>query len=120
MTYSLDFRRKVLSVREEEGLTIAEVAIRFKIGVASVTRWIKNPEPQRSRNKPATKINMEALKQDIQDYPDAYMYERAQRLNVSKSGIEHALRRLNISYKKNTLSPQGRRRRTAYFPKEDR
>ena len=26
MTYSLDYRRKVLSVREKEGLTIAEVA----------------------------------------------------------------------------------------------
>ncbi len=55
MTYSLDFRRKGLSVREEEGLTIAEVASWFKIGVASVTRWIKNPEPQRIRNKPATR-----------------------------------------------------------------
>ncbi len=55
MTYSLDFRRKVLSVREEEGLTIAEVAIRFKIGVASVTRWIKGAEinpPLRSIWKP--------------------------------------------------------------------
>ncbi|TYP78323.1 MULTISPECIES: HU family DNA-binding protein [Nitrosomonas] len=29
MAYSLDFRRKVLSVRKKEGLTIAEVAARF-------------------------------------------------------------------------------------------
>ncbi len=63
MSYSLDFRHKVLSTRKEEGLTIAEVAGWFKIGIASVTRWIKNPEPQRSRNKPSSKINMEALKQ---------------------------------------------------------
>ena len=27
MTYSIDFRRKVLSVREKERLTIAEVAV---------------------------------------------------------------------------------------------
>ncbi len=44
MTYSSDFRRKVLSVREKEGLTIAEVAVRFCVGVASVVRWLKTPE----------------------------------------------------------------------------
>ncbi|SFN18135.1 helix-turn-helix domain-containing protein, partial [Nitrosomonas communis] len=42
MAYSLDIRRKVLSVREKKGLTIAEVAARFDVGVASVTRWVKN------------------------------------------------------------------------------
>ena len=41
MTYSTDFRRKVLEVKEEENLTIVEVAVRFKIAVASVVRWGK-------------------------------------------------------------------------------
>ena len=40
--------------------------------------------------------------EDVKKYPDAYNYERAQRLNVSTSGIYCALRRLEISYKKNT------------------
>jgi len=35
MTYSSDFRRKVLSVREKEGLTIAEVASRFCVGIST-------------------------------------------------------------------------------------
>ena len=56
MTYSSDFRRKVLSIREKKGLTIAQVAKRFDVGIASVTRWIKNPDPQLTRNKPATKM----------------------------------------------------------------
>lgn len=116
MTYSLDFRRKVLSVRQKEGLTISEVASRFNIGIASVVRWLKTPEPQKHRNKAATKINMELLIQDVQDYPDAYMYERASRLGVSKTGIEHALRRLGITYKKNTRPSQTGRRRTAILP----
>jgi hypothetical protein len=30
---------------------------------------------------------MEALKQDILLYPDAYQYERAERLHVSATGI---------------------------------
>ena len=87
MTHSLDFRQKVLSVRQKEGLTLAEVAARFDVGLASVTRWCKRVEPQMARNKPATKISSETLKQDVLDYPDAYQYERAQRLGVSQKGI---------------------------------
>ena len=30
--------------------------------------------PQTTRNKPATKIDMNALEQDIHNYPDAYQY----------------------------------------------
>lgn len=51
MTYSTDFRRKVLEVREEENLTIAEVAERFKIAVASVVRWSKVLEANRTRRR---------------------------------------------------------------------
>jgi transposase len=113
MTYSLDFRRKALAIREQEDLTIAEVATRFGVGIASVVRWLKQVEPQRTRNKPATKIDMAALVQDVRDNPDAYQYERAQRLGVSQRGIGHALRRLGVTYKKNAAPSQGRRARTA-------
>lgn len=116
MTYSSDFRRKVLSVRDKEGLTIAAVATRFSVGIASVTRWIKNPVAKQTRNKPATKIDMEALAQDVIDHPDAYQYERARRLGVSEKGIGHALRRMGLSYKKNSKTSKSERRRTAYFP----
>ena len=116
MTYSLDFRRKVLTVREKEGLTIAEVATRFCVGIASVVRWIDRIEPQMTRNKPATKIDRIALARDVREYPDAYQAERAKRLGVSEKGIGHALRRMNITYKKNTSASQGERRRTACLP----
>lgn len=61
MAYSLDFRRKVLSVGEKEGLTIAEVAARFDVGVASVTRWVKNihRKPQRFHQR---KIDLDVLR----------------------------------------------------------
>ena len=119
MTYPSSFRRKVLSVRSSEGLTIAQVAARFCVGVASVTRWVKNPDPKLTRNKPATKIDMQALARDVLEYPDAYQYERAQRLGVSEKGIGHALRRMGITYKKNAATSQSTRRRTAYLPKPD-
>ncbi len=116
MTYPSSFRHKVLSVRKKEGLTIAEVAVRFCVGVASVTRWLKAPEPKTTRNKPATKINMNALAQDVLDNPDSYQYERAQRFNVSVQGINYALRRLGVSYKKKPDAPKAMRRRTACLP----
>ena len=115
MTYSLDFRRKVLSVREKEGLTIAEVADRFCVGVATVVRWLNRLEPQRTRRKPATRIDRIVLARDVREFPDAYQSERARRLGVSEKGIGHALRRMNITYKKNTSASQGKRRRTACF-----
>ncbi|WP_181995025.1 IS630 transposase-related protein [Arsenophonus endosymbiont of Bemisia tabaci] len=40
MSYSIDFRRKVIFTMEEEGLNIRETAKQFWIGAASVSRWI--------------------------------------------------------------------------------
>jgi len=108
MTYSVDFRRKVLSVRDQEGLSLAETATRFGVGVASVNRWLKQLEPKRTRDTPATKIDMQALAEDVERYRDAYRYERAQRLGVSASGIGHALKRLGVSHKKNARPSQSR------------
>lgn len=110
MTYSLDFRRHVLKVKAEEGLSFSATSERFKIGKNTLFLWSKHITPQLKRNKPATKVNMEALKDDINRYPDAYHYERACRLHVSKSGIYWAMKRLGVSYKKNTDSSESRRR----------
>jgi transposase len=119
MSYSSDFRRKVLSVRDREGLTIADVARRFNVGIASVVRWLKRPEPQRTRIKPATKIDRIALARDVREHPDAYLHERAKRFGVSIQGIAHALRRMNITHKKSAAPSKGRRRRTAHLSSED-
>ncbi|WP_242465419.1 IS630 transposase-related protein [Psychrobacter sp. M9-54-1] len=43
---------------------------------------------------------------DVEQHPDDYIYERAQRLGCSKSGIEAALKRLSISQKKDTRPPE--------------
>ena len=101
MTYSLDFRKKVLTIKVEEKLSFETVAIRFGVGEASVFRWSKRLEPCKTRNKPATKIDMDALAKDVETYPDAYQFERAERLGVGRSCIGYALKRLKISYKKN-------------------
>jgi transposase len=115
MTYSVDFRKKVLDIKEKEGLSFAKVAERFSIGIASVVRWTKNIDAKIKRNKPATKIDMELLKKDIEEYPDAYQYERGERLGVSAMGIGHALKRLGVTYKKNPQSSKSKPRKTICF-----
>ena len=110
MTYSIDFRRHILKIKTEEQLSYAETSFRFKISKASIVRWNKELEPKKKRNKPATKIYMDALTVDVLTYPDSYYHERAKRLGISKTGLYWALKRLGVTYKKNTVSSQSRRR----------
>jgi transposase len=112
MTYSRDFREKVLLIKEKESLSFSKISKRFDVGVASVVRWAKNIESKTTRNKPPTKIDMDALRRDIETYPDAYQFERAHRLNVSKTGIGYALKRLGVTYKKNPQPSTSKPRKT--------
>ena len=86
MTYSLDFRKKVLKLKTEEKLSYEETAKRFKIGKTTLVRWHRKLEPQTTRNKPATKINMEALKQDLNDYPDGFSMREQTALGSARRG----------------------------------
>ena len=110
MAYSIDFRRKVLEVRDRDRLSIAQVAERFAVGKASVMRWLKRIERKPSGFR-RRKLEVEALAADLRDYPDAYQRERAVRLGVTQNAISYALKRkLPVSYKKNTTaSARGRR-----------
>ncbi|WP_420837720.1 IS630 transposase-related protein [Arsenophonus endosymbiont of Bemisia tabaci] len=40
ISYSINFRRKVIFTMEEEGLNIRETTKQFRIGSESVSRWI--------------------------------------------------------------------------------
>lgn len=120
MTYSLDFREKVLEIKERDKLSLEEVAERFGVGKSSVFRWSKRLEAKCTRHKPATKINMEELKRDVEQKPDAYQYERAQRLGVSRRAIGYALKRLGISRKKHALTSASRGRRAPPFHRKER
>ena len=115
MTYSRDFRRKIVEIRRTEKLSMALVAKRFGVSLASVMRWSKTPESKTTRHKPATKIDMEALKMDVATYPDALQSERARRLFVSKSCVGYALKRLGVTSKKKPQSPKSGSRKMLCF-----
>jgi transposase len=97
-----------MKIKKDEDLTFEATSKRFGVGIATLFRWKKKLEPQKTRNKPATKVNMESLKVDVQKNPDAYLSERAERFNISVSGVFYALKRLDVSYKKNSISLQSR------------
>jgi transposase len=107
MAYSLDFRRRVMKIKEEESLTFEMTAKRLKVNIRTLFRWAIRISPKIKRQKPATKIDMKKLRGDVAKHPDAYQYERAERFGVSQWGIGKALGRLKLTYKKNSDASQG-------------
>ncbi|WP_316358006.1 IS630 transposase-related protein [Candidatus Neptunichlamydia sp. REUL1] len=119
MAYSLDFRKKALSIRSKEKLSFAQAAKRFGVSINSLFLWSKQIEPKQTKNRPAIKIDKETLMGDIEEYPDAFCYERANRLNVIASGICSAMKRLKISYKKTLNHPKAcEKKREIFFGKD--
>ena len=102
MGYSLDFRQRVLAYKEKNGLTFEKTSEHFNVSLRTLFRWGNNIMPCVKRQKPATKVDMQALEKDVQSHPDDYQWERAKRLNVSQPAIHYALKRTNITFKKNT------------------
>lgn len=115
MTHSRDFREKVLLVKEKKSLSFAKIAKRFDVGIATVVRWAENIESKTTRNKPDTKIDMDALKRDVEAYLDAYQFESAYRLNVSKTEIGYALKSLGVAYKKTLNHPRANPEKRSAF-----
>ncbi len=114
MKYPFEFRQHVLRLRAKEGLTYEATAIRFGIGRATLARWIKRVERKPYRRDPG-KIGDDALRADVEQYPDAYQAERARRFGVTVEAICYALKRIGVTYKKSAQPSKGRRRRTAAF-----
>ena len=79
---------------EEKCTNIRQACVFYDISKITLHNWLKEPSIKLTHNKPPSKIPNEALLKNVEKYPDDYIYERAQRFNCSKSGIEAALKRL--------------------------
>ena len=99
MTYSLDFRKQVLK-SINDGMTFAEAAEFYNLSPTTIQNWKRRVHSKTTRQTKPYKIPDDVLLNDVKEHPDDYQYERARRLNCSKSGIGYALKRLNISQKK--------------------
>lgn len=108
MSYSIDFRKHLFKIKDQENLTYQEASERFGVPIRTLFRWKNCIEPKTKRNKPSTKVNIEALRKDVEQNPDHYQYERAKKFGVAQSTIFYALKRLGISNKKNAIPSQSR------------
>ena len=72
MSYSIDFRKQVFKIKSQERLTFEQTGERFGIPIRTLFRWQKRIEPITKRNKPSTKVDMDALRKDVEQNPDHY------------------------------------------------
>lgn len=99
MTYSSEFRAKVIEKIEKKEMSIRQACNAYNIGKTTLQRWLKNPKIKKNREKPPTKIHDELLLKDIKKNPNDCLRKRAQRFQCSKTGIYIALRRLEAKGK---------------------
>lgn len=119
MSYPVEFRRHVLLVKEREGLSFEQAATRFSVGIASLKRWAKRLSPKPHDRRKVRKIDLDLLRADVEQYPDAYQYERAARFGVCPKAIWQALRKIGVTYKKSPTSSKGECRQAAILPSEN-
>jgi transposase len=101
MTYSVDFRKKVAAfVRDGGGQ--AEAARRFGISLWCVRDWLqrKNLAPQQKGVPRQRKLDKEALRAHVRDYPDALLRERAVYFGVYINAIHVAMKQMKLTHKK--------------------
>lgn len=102
MTYPVHFREKVLARLADQG--IRQTARKYDLSTSTIRDWQKRLEPKTTRQSKSRTIDDNALRQDVELYPDDYQRERAHRLNCSTRGIGQALKRLGITQKKDLKS----------------
>ncbi len=111
--YSLDLRKKIVEAKER-GMSTAEVAKTFGVGVSSVKRYAaaaREGRPLDPKKHPGSKPKLDGaarklLEADLQERPAATLPERREFLRrvadveVSHSTISRMLKRLGWSRKK--------------------
>jgi len=115
--YNLFFIKKVL--RQRKQMSIRKLSEKYGLSSRTIQNWEKGKLPKGKRNKQNSALNIDLLLDDVKQYPDAYQYERAKRLNVSQRCICYNLKKLGITYKKNSKTSQVRRRKAIIISKKD-
>ena len=101
MTYSVDLRKKVVAFVEHGG-SQAEAARRFDISLWCVRDWLvrQDLQPRQKGVARQRKLDKEALRAHVRDYPDALIRERAAYFGVYPNAVWVALQALQLTHKK--------------------
>ena len=100
MSYSIDFRQRVVS-HVRSGCSQEEAARLFKVSRKTIYRWLSKGEDVSDPPRKAycSKLDKASLAADVREHPDAFLRERAARFGVSPQAIWYALRQLNVRKK---------------------
>ena len=100
MSYPISFRRKVLT-RIEEGMSKRDATRLFKLSPNTIYLWLNSSDlrPQHGAQR-HRKLDKEALRRHVQEYPDLYLRERAAHFGVSVPAIWKMMRKLGYRKKK--------------------
>jgi transposase len=113
--YSQDLRDRVIEARDR-GMKTKRVADVFNVSASWVRRVMQRrrelgqTSPQPRGGATVIKIDMDRLRQLVQQQPDATARELHERLgiNCSLSAVDMALRRAGLSFKKRRFMQQNR------------
>lgn len=89
-TYSLEFKKNVLSVKEKEGLDFKETAERFGIPKINVYRWFRDT----SDFIVTRRMSEELLIKNITEYPNISQRARAKMLFVKQPTISYWIKKI--------------------------
>ncbi len=101
MSYSIDYRRRVISFVEEGG-SKAQAARLFKVHPSTIYEWWGrrddlSPRPARTRQR---KIDKVALAAHVEAYPDARLRDRATHFGVHTNAVWEMMRKLGFVKKR--------------------
>lgn len=108
MPFSLDLRTRVVEFVETTG-SVSKAAKLYKVGRATIYRWLNRADLQPTVVKRRKrKLDWDALRQDVEQNPDAKLVDRALKFGVRPSAICYALKAMKLTRKKrSTLSGKG-------------
>ena len=87
MCYSIDLRKRVVEYVENGG-RIAQAAVLFKVGRATIYRWLSRGDLEATKVKRRKrKLDWKALEQDVKEKPDARLIDLADRADMHRTYI---------------------------------
>jgi putative transposase len=123
--YSIDFRRKIIKAHEEESISQRQLAKRFGVAKSFIQTLLKQyretdsvAPKQRTQQTPPklTEAHLAVLRQLVEEQNDATLEELRTQLAaktdvvVSRSTIDRALKKLDLTVKKRRSMPTKRTR----------
>ena len=113
--YSQDLRDRIIAARDG-GMRTKRVAEVFKVSASWVRRVMQRrrehgeQSPRPRGGATVIKIDLDQLRQLVQQQPDATVRQLHERLGIkcSVSAVDMALRRLGLSFKKRRCMPPSR------------